>query len=125
MNMTNNEANCPSLIPLNSLFVLTYVDNTPHTTINAQNTTLAEIGTANENIDLTHLTLNSESKLKFWTVNSSMIDFKIDLSSEINVLPKTLYNILRRRPELKSTTVTFTVYNNNSIPIPGKSSITS
>lgn len=49
-----------------------------------------------------------------------MVKFKIDSGTEINVIPRRIYNKLHWYPKLKSTSVTLTAYNNTSIPVVGK-----
>ena len=71
----------------------------------------------------THLQVNT-IKSKPWTatldLNGSDVDFKLDSGAEINVLPKSVYNNLLKRPKFKSTNIKLSAYNNTDIPVLGK-----
>ena len=71
---------------------------------------------------LTHSTLIG--KLNSWTANLDtngfIVNFRIDSCSEINVLPKIIYNRLHQPPKLKSTAITLTANNNMNIPVLGE-----
>lgn len=53
-------------------------------------------------------------------VNRTDIVFKIDSGSQVNILPTKDYERLAKRPNLKSTGITLSAYNNTSIPVQGK-----
>lgn len=53
-------------------------------------------------------------------VNGTDIEFKIDSGSQVNILPTKDYQRLLKRPNLKSTGITLSAYNNTSIPVQGK-----
>ena len=48
---------------------------------------------------------------------------KIDIGAQVNVLPKKYFGRLSPHPELKSTAVNLSAYNDTSIPVDGKSLI--
>ena len=69
--------------------------------------------------------LDSELKEKSeWTVemqtNGSSVSFKLDTGAQVNVLPKSQYDRLLRKPKLKNTKVKLTAYNGTSIPVVGR-----
>ena len=52
--------------------------------------------------------------------NGSNVRYKLDTGAQVNVLPKSQYNSLTRKPKLKNTKVKLTAYNGTNIPVVGK-----
>jgi hypothetical protein len=79
----------------------------------------------NESNEFTIFTVGSESEIESeWTVgmdtNGSNVRYKLDTGAQVNVLPKSQYNRLIRKPKLKNTKVKLTAYNGTNIPVVGK-----
>jgi hypothetical protein len=79
----------------------------------------------NESNEFTIFTVGSESEIESeWTVdmdtNGSNVRYKLDTGAQVNVLPKSQYNRLLRKPKLKNTKVKLTAYNGTNIPVVGK-----
>lgn len=53
-------------------------------------------------------------------VNDTNIDFKIDTSAQVNVLPRSIYKKIKPRPKLTPSKVRLTAYNNTEVPVHGK-----
>ena len=60
-----------------------------------------------------------------WSINletaGKNICYKIDTGAQVNVLPKKYFDKLKPRPQLKTTSVKLSAYNDTSIPFAGKS----
>ena len=63
-----------------------------------------------------------------WNVDldvcGTMITFKIDTGAQVNVLPKSQYNKLLKRPKLLKSSTKLKAYNGSSIPVAGKCIVT-
>ena len=59
-----------------------------------------------------------------WNVDldicGTMVTFKIDTGAQVNVLPKSQYKKLWKRPKLLKSSTKLTAYNGSSIPVAGK-----
>ena len=63
-----------------------------------------------------------------WNVDldvcGTMVTFKIDTGAQVNVLPKSQYNKLLKRPKLLKSSTKLKAYNGSSIPVAGKCIVT-
>ena len=64
--------------------------------------------------------LHSDSWNGLLEFNSSDINYRIDTGVQVNVLPKTEFVKLLRRPKLKPTKIKLTAYSGQGIPVKGK-----
>ncbi len=56
-----------------------------------------------------------------WTdTNGSNVKFKLDTGGQVNVMPKSQFDKLLRKPNLTSTNVKLTAYNRTNIPVVGR-----
>ena len=67
----------------------------------------------NESNEFTIFSVGSESEIESdWTINldtnGSNVRYKLDTGAQVNVLPRSQYNRLIRKPKLKSTKVKLT-----------------
>ena len=53
-------------------------------------------------------------------VEGKQIKFKIDTRSQVNILSKKYYNLLKPKPRLSTTAVILSAYNNTDVPVHGK-----
>ena len=69
--------------------------------------------------------VNSTSEDWFVTleVNGAKTRFKIDSGSQVNIIPKKDYQLLKNKPGLKPTRRGLTAYNGTSIPVLGKCAV--
>jgi hypothetical protein len=79
----------------------------------------------NESNAFTIFSVGSEAEIESeWTINldtnGSNVRYKLDTGAQVNVLPRSQYNRLIRKPKLKSTKVKLTAYNGTNIPVVGK-----
>ena len=73
--------------------------------------------------------VTSDEKLKFeesdneWSIdldpNGTLINFKVDSGSQVNILPFNEYYRLQNRPKLHSTNIKLSAYNGSHIPLKG------
>ena len=96
------------------------VDDEEKQTVSDENDLTDKYNESNNN-EFTIFAIGSESE---WTVdmdtNGSNVRFKLDTGAQVNVLPKSQYDKLLRRPKLKSTKVKLTAYNGTNIPVVGR-----
>ena len=57
-------------------------------------------------------------------VCGTMVTFKIDTGAQVNVLPKSQYNKLLKRPKFLKSSTKLKAYNGSSIPVAGKCIVT-
>ena len=84
-----------------------------------------------EEKDVNEMTLysnNAEDEELEWSVilesNGNNINYKLDIGSQVNVLPKKEYTKLIHKPKLHPAKVKLTAYNGTDIPVVGKCIIT-
>jgi hypothetical protein len=98
------------------------VDDEEKQTVSDENDLTDKYDESNNN-EFTIFAIGSESESE-WTVdmdtNGSNVRFKLDTGAQVNVLPKSQYDKLLRRPKLKSTKVKLTAYNGTNIPVVGR-----
>ena len=65
----------------------------------------------------------SEDWLVTLEVNGTKTKFKIDSGSQVNIIPKKDYKLLKNKPGLKPTRILLTAYNGTSIQVLGKCAV--
>ena len=67
--------------------------------------------------------MNSMSEDWFVTLNGTKTGFKINSGSQVNIIPKKDYQLLKNKPGLKPIRTRLTAHNGSSIPLLGKCAV--